>query len=238
MNPPQSLDQIIADLNPAYSQSENLIGQQRGGLGVKYGSQRTALNAEKGEGFNAISENANSRGLAFGGIPAHEQAQYLSTKFLPGMQKIAEQQNQEDMQLQMALADLTKEKRLKATDIRGQQQSAYESYLEAERQRAFQAEQSRLTREFEAQQAAATRAAQAASQRAQSATPDTTGAQRAALAVLTAKGAQGKDKKVAPSTFQNAMNAYVGAGGSPNDFRNLYSGYANLQWSPGAYGYY
>ena len=163
MQQPQSLDQIIAGLNQAYQPQVDILNTERGGLGAKYDSQRTALGAQKVQGFNTINDNANAKGMAFSGIPMDEQANYLSTQYLPGMQKLTTQQNEDDLALQKSLASINSEKVLKATDIRQQQQSAYETYLENERQRAFQAEQSRLER--------ANAAAIAAAERATSATP-------------------------------------------------------------------
>lgn len=163
MQQPQSLDEIIAGLNQAYQPQVDILNTERGGLGAKYDSQRTALDAQKVHGFNTINDNANAKGLAFSGIPMDEQANYLSTQYLPGMQKLTTQQNEDDLALQKSLASINSEKVLKATDLRRQQQTAYETYLENERQRAFQAEQSRLERANAAAIAAANRAASAAS---------------------------------------------------------------------------
>ena len=165
MQQPQSLDQIIAGLNQAYQPQVDILNTERGGLGAKYDSQRTALDAQKVHGFNTINDNANAKGMAFSGIPMNEQANYLSTQYLPGMQKLTTQQNEDDLALQKSLASINSEKVLKATDLRQQQQTAYETYLENERQRAFQAEQARLER--------ANAAAIAAADRAASATPAT-----------------------------------------------------------------
>ena len=150
MQQPQSLDQIIAGLNQAYQPQVDILNTERGGLGAKYDSQRTALDAQKVHGFNTINDNANAKGMAFSGIPMNEQANYLSTQYLPGMQKLTTQQNEDDLALQKSLASINSEKVLKATDLRRQQQTAYETYLENERQRAFQAEQARLERANEA----------------------------------------------------------------------------------------
>lgn len=161
MQPPQvqNLDQIIADLNPAYQKQTDLLNQQRSGLGIKYDSQRSALGAEKVQGFNQINNQATSRGLSFSGIPLDEQATYLSTKYLPGMQNLAAQQNQEDMSLQEALAKIDSDRRLRALDVRSGQQSNLERYLAEERNRQFEAEQNALNRAATASQQAQENAA-------------------------------------------------------------------------------
>lgn len=154
----QSLDDIIAELNPAFQQSEALIGQKQAGLGAKYDAQRTGLEAQKVQGFNTINNQATARGMSFSGVPLDEQATYLSTKYLPGMQNLTNQQNDENMSLQSSLADIASQKRLKALDMRTGQQNQLESYLAEERNRAFQAEQSRLDRAQQSALAAAARA--------------------------------------------------------------------------------
>lgn len=148
----QDLNQIISDLNPVYAPQENLLNQQRSGLGIKYDSQRSALGAEKTQGFNQINNQATGRGLSFSGIPLDEQATYLSTKYLPGIQNIASQQNTEDMSLQTALAQLDSERRLRALDTRQTQQSSLEKYLADERDRQFKEQQAALDRQATASQ--------------------------------------------------------------------------------------
>lgn len=217
----QNLDQIYAELGSAYDQSQKLVQQQQSALPQKYDAQRSGLVAEKAQGFNTINTNASARGRAYGGLASHEQADYLSTKFLPGMQMADRQQNEEQMALSQSLAGIVKERRLKAQDIRGQQQSAYEQYMEAERQRAFQAEQARQEREFQAAQAAAQRAASGGGGGA--AGPSTREVFAASLAQST-----GKDGKVAPGTFTSLRNQYVSAGyGSAEDFNNQFGQFIN-----------
>ena len=75
----QTLAQAMADLNPAFAASTKIVQQQQNMLPGKYNSQRAAINAERGQGFNAINNQATGRGGSFSGIPVDEQATYLST---------------------------------------------------------------------------------------------------------------------------------------------------------------
>ena len=136
----QSVEQIIADLNPAYSGSIDVLNKRRAALPTQFQAQRSGLEAEKVVGFNQINNQATGRGMSFSGIPLDEQANYLSTKYLPGMQQLALQENEQNLALDEALAGINKERRLKAMDIRTGQQSALESYLAEERERAWQRE--------------------------------------------------------------------------------------------------
>lgn len=136
----QSVEQIIADLNPAYSGSIDVLNKRRAALPTQFQAQRSGLEAEKVVGFNQINNQATGRGMSFSGIPLDEQANYLSTKYLPGLQQLAFQENEQNLALDEALAGINKERRLKAMDIRSNQQSALERYLAEERERAWQRE--------------------------------------------------------------------------------------------------
>ena len=169
----QSVEQIIADLNPAYQGSIDVVNKRRAALPGQFQAQRSGLEAQKVQGFNQINNQATGRGMSFSGIPLDEQANYLSTKYLPGMQQLAFQENEQNLALDEALAGINKERRLRAMDTRQQQQSALEKYLAEERQRAWEREQ------FQAQQAMerakmAQQASIAAADRAASAGPTPT----------------------------------------------------------------
>lgn len=214
----QALNDIISSLNPAFQADRSLIATQQKGLNNKYGSQRTALDASKVQGFNDINTQAVGKGLAFSGIPVSEQANYLSTKYLPGMQALNEQQNTESMGLQSALNAINKEQRLKALDTRQTQQSALQTYLENERQRQFTAQQNALER-------AASAANSAAGRQADMVDPNS-----AATAILQA-GA-GNDGYVSPNAFRDARLAYIQAGGDNKSFMDQfwrYTGAGNGQ---------
>ena len=143
----QSVEQIVADLNPAYAGSEAVIAQRRAALPGQFQAQRMGLEAEKVQGFNQINNQMTGRNLSFSGITADEQANYLSTKFLPGMQQLSFQENDQNLALDDALAKINQERRLRAMDIRQTQQSSLEKYLAEERERAFQQQK------FQAEQA-------------------------------------------------------------------------------------
>lgn len=164
----QTIEQIIGDLNPAYNSSVNVIQQKQAQLPQQFQAQRMALDAQKVQGFNQINNQATARGMSFSGIPLHEQANYLSTKYLPGMQALQQQENDQNLALSQALADIDKERRLKAMDIRQNQQTALEDYLSEERQLAWEREKFNAQNELDRwkeQQANARNAAEIAASR-------------------------------------------------------------------------
>lgn len=163
----QSLSKISASLNPAYASSKNIINKQKAALPQKYDAQRSAIKAERGEGFNAINNQATGRGGSFSGIPQDEQARYLSTKFLPGMQMADYQQNEEGLRLSAQMADINKEQRLQAMGIRERQVSRLNDWRTMQAQQRFQARQAELNRQAEAR----LNASRIAASRAQAAPP-------------------------------------------------------------------
>lgn len=131
----QSLSDIMAGLEPAYRDSRRVQQKRRQSIPGRYDAQRQGLEVEKQNEFRDINRSANSKGLAFSGIPIEEQTRYLGEEYLPTLGAYDQQENQELMAIEEALAGLSKEQRLKATDMRSTQQERRQSFLEAQRQR-------------------------------------------------------------------------------------------------------
>jgi len=130
----QSIEDIINSQAPAYQSSIDVVNKQLNQLPGQFDAQKQALDAKKVQGFNDINTQANGRGLAFSGIPLDEQANYLSTQYLPGMQQLTQQQNDQTLQLDQALASIDKERRLGALSTQQSQQQSLEDYLSQQRQ--------------------------------------------------------------------------------------------------------
>lgn len=222
----QSLAKISSSLNPAYKASKNVVNQQINALPEKYDAQRAAINAERGQGFNAINNQATGRGGSFSGVPVDEQATYLSTKYLPGMQTADYQENEEGLTLQGMLADINKEKRLQAMDIRRGQVSDLNSWRQMIQQQQFQAAEAAKERSFTAGQNAADRAASAAQSAAE--TPSLNSQLTAFLVQNSVKG------KVNPAVWASAARMAHDNGinfDGKNGFASQYWQYAdNKNW--------
>ena len=229
----QSLSDVYNELNSAYAGGRDVINEQISGLGEKYGAQRTALEAEKVQGFDTINEQATGRGMAFSGIPLDEQAKYLSTKYLPGMQQLDYQQNAEVLTMRGQLADIDKEQRLGAMSRIDQQQSALNQWnltqmqiqaqaAEAEKQRAWQAEQNRIDQQFQATQNASNRAARSSG--------GSTMAQDWAARVGAAATVKGG--YVSSTSWKALSREFVAGGyGSYTDFQKRFKNYVEpSQW--------
>lgn len=163
----QSVEQIVADLNPVYQGSMDVIAQRRAQIPTQFEAQRQALGAEKVQGFNQINNQMTGRGISFGGITADEQANYLSTKYLPGLTALSQQENDVNLELDDALAKINQDRQLRAIDTRAGQQKSLEAYLSEQRQMQWEREK------FNAQQALERSKMAQASAQAAAATPKT-----------------------------------------------------------------
>lgn len=213
----QTLADVMAELNPAYAAQESVIGQKQAGLGAKYDAQRTGITAAKGQGFNAINNQATGRGMSFSGIPIDEQATYLSTKYLPGMQQADFQQNEEGMEYEGQLAQIGTQKYNQAFSSVEKQKSDLNAWNMQQESIAAQAREAQLNREAQAREAAANRnfqAAQASSARAASA-PKQLSPYESAMSIIGAAAAKGS---VSSNAFQLARDAYKQAGGNTQNF--------------------
>lgn len=219
----QTLAEAMRDLDPAYAASRDIVTKRQQALPGKYDAQRAGIYAARGEGFNTINNQATGRGASFSGIPQDEQARYLSTKFLPGLQQADFQQNEEDLNLQGQLAGIDKEQRLGAQGRVDKQQSDLNAWNQMIAQQEFQAREAEKQRQFQAAQAAEQRkftAAQSAIARAHAASlraPRKLSPFQSAMNVIAA-GVGGRDQGVSVNTFQMAREAYRQAGGDTRQF--------------------
>lgn len=233
----QTLDQIMASLQPGYAAQQGIINKQIANTGETYKASKLALDAAKTQGFNQINDQATGKGLAFSGVPISEQSNYLSTQYLPGVQKAQAQQKADTLTLEGQLASLNTEQRNKALDTRTQQQSALNAWNLQERQLAAQAKQAALDRQLQASEGAANRAASASSAAADRTYAASQAASTAAaLKSLTNTTAayleskKGHDNHVSPSTWQKARQSWVANGGSVDSFNATFSGYVNSSY--------
>jgi hypothetical protein len=150
----QTLDQVLASLSSVYDPQVQSIQAQQAQLPQQQQSDEAALKAQETSSYNDILNGARSRGtgVAFGGIPLQEQAQYNATNYLPALANLKSSYATKGSALQDALNQINENRTNNAQQIYqfGQQQDL------AERQ--FQYQQAKDA----ADRAAAARAAAAA----------------------------------------------------------------------------
>lgn len=142
----RSLDQIVQELDASYNPSRALINSRIDALPAQGDAEISGLKATQEQAFGDILNGARDRGVAFGGIPLGEQAQYTASTFLPAVAKVKQSQNDVKTSLLDALNGLNLDQQKYA-------QSLYSGDLAADEQK----------RQFEAQLAAQKAAAAAAS---------------------------------------------------------------------------
>ena len=246
----ETLAKSMSALEPAYSEQRGLINEQMEGLGAASEVRRERLEGAKVNNFNAINEAATGKGMAFSGIPIHEQADYLSDVFLPGMQDIEAIESSERMQLRGTLADLNMQQRTTALSRVDQQQQALNQWnlsqaqIEASRRenelnRRFTTSERIASQKFTAEQNAANRAAPGGGGGSSS---SATAQLYSLLQARTgaAQGAGNKDGYVSPATFKQmrdlaTSDAY---GMSASDFNKQFKSFANPRDISGGYGAY
>lgn len=209
----QSIENIISSQAPAYQSSIDVINQKKAALPGQFEAQRMGLEGQKTNQFNKINNSATARGMSFSGIPLDEQANYLSDVFLPGQQRLVQQQNDMDLELQSALAAIDKERRLGALSTQASQQATLEDYLKEQRAMAWEKEKFNLDM--------AQRRAEAASSAAGS------GADLYSSIFSSLEGRMGGDRYVSGTTWKQLQNYASQYGMSPEQFTSLFGTFQN-----------
>lgn len=218
----QTLDQIMAELQPGYTAQRQVIGKGIQNTNETYKASELALDASKTQGFNQINEQATGKGLAFGGVPIEEQADYLSTKYLPGKQAAKAKQQEDILTLEGQNASLDTDIRNKAFGAReGQVSSVNQWNLQQAAQEAA-AEAARIQRDFTASEAAKDRANQNAQNAANRAAGADKPADKTQLVLGLLKEGMGGDGYVSPGTFNLARDVWVANGGDYKAFTDTY----------------
>lgn len=232
----QTLDQIMAELQPGYKAQRGVIQKGIQNTNETYKASQLALDAAKTQGFNQINDQATGKGVgrAFSGLPIVEQADYLSTKYLPGLQQAKAQQQSDILTLEGQNAALDTDIRNKAFSSRETQVGTKNQWnLQQEAQRAA-AEAARIQRDFQASEAAKERAAQNArdaANRAAAAAAQPKGLSGSELnswATNYVKGKQGSDKKISPSAYYSGFSDfYTQTGLGQDEYQAIMSKYVN-----------
>lgn len=203
----QTLDQVMAELAPTYQAEQDIVGQQQAAVTAQGAAQRAGLEAQKVQGFNGINNQATGRGMSFSGIPLDEQATYLSTKYLPGVQASIADENAQKLTLAQQLAQIrTRQRETAMGRVDNQTQALNQWNLQQEQLAAS------------AREGAANRAASAASRASEQPTVRDMYTDRFMQAA-------GKDTKVSPETYKLLRKEFVAKGyGSADDFKKAFAG--------------
>ena len=237
----QTLDQIMAELQPGYTAQRGVIAKGIQNTNETYKASELALDAAKTQGFNQINEQATGKGTTFGGIPITEQADYLSTKYLPGKQAAKAKQQEDILTLEGQNAALDTDIRNRAFSSRENQVGAQNQWNLQQQEQEAAAEAARIDRDFRASQAEKDRAhetAKAAADRAASAAAQPKGLsgselQKWASDFASSNDADGRkrmgiDKKISPSAYYAGFSDfYTQTGLGQDEYQAIMSKYVN-----------
>lgn len=108
----QSLDQILSSLSSVYQPQLDSVTQQQAALPGQYDAQAQGLQAQQQQSFGDILNGARARGtgVAFGGIPLSEQAQYTASTYLPALANLKTAQTQQQQSLTDAINKINEDK--------------------------------------------------------------------------------------------------------------------------------
>lgn len=114
----RSLDAIIQELDAGYNPSRQAINEKVAGLPAQYQAEEKGLQAQEKDYFtNTILGGARERGVAFGGIPEGERAQYGASTYLPALARLKTAQTEQQGSLMESLNSLNREQRGQASGI-------------------------------------------------------------------------------------------------------------------------
>lgn len=211
-----------ASLKPQYDLIENdIVGNATAGA-----AQEAGLGARKDKAFKQIGQSSQDKGMFFSGFTPNEEAEYTAGTYLPALAQLQATIASTRSNLLGKKAELGKSAFDTATNIREQDISTKNSWDAAERQRAFQAEQDRISREATAAENEKNRRADAANS-ARGAAASAGPSNQELFASELAKSA-GNDGKVSPGTYNALKQQWVASGyGDYKSFHDKYWKFAN-----------
>lgn len=145
----QTLEQIMSSLGSVYDPQVQSVQAQQAQLPQQLQNDESALQGQQKGAFDSILNGARSRGtgVAFGGIPLGEQAQYTANTFLPAMANLRSTYATKGLSLQDAINGINEKRFNNAQEL-------YQFGVQQDQQAAQMAEQQRQFNESQAQQKA------------------------------------------------------------------------------------
>lgn len=218
----RNLQDLIAEQSKAITPQLGLIDesiQANDNSGV---AQQKGLEAQQKKAFGQIEQGAQNKGMYFSGFSPDEQATYTSTTYLPALAALQGTIAKTRADLLGKKADLNTNVFDKASAMRENDLQTLAAWNKMTAEQQFNASEAEKQRAFDAQQNQLTRNAQAASSRA-SAGPSNKENFAATLAA-----AAGGDGKVSPGDYNALKNQWVSAGyGDYKSFHDNFWRFAN-----------
>lgn len=224
----RDLQALIQQQQDALKPQTDLIDSSISANDQSGAAQVAGLGAQKDTAFGQIVQGAQNKGMYFSGFTPDEEAKYTAGTYLPALAQLQSTIAQTRASLLGKKADLNKGAFDVATQQHENDLKTLNDWNQMTAQQQFQASQADKDRAFQAQQNLLKINADArntAAQIAANAPKDVAGIINTVGSFLHSK--IGKDGKVSPATFQAARQQWAAAGGSPDSFAQTFYGYVN-----------
>lgn len=130
----QTIQEIMAELNPAYQTRKDFINQQITAVPQQLQADEQILEGQRQKVFGDITQQASDRGMFFSGIPASEQAMYTGTNYLPALTKLRQGAQTQQGTLRQTLSDIDADIYKTAFGVNKDQSNRAQDYQERLRQ--------------------------------------------------------------------------------------------------------
>lgn len=199
---------VYDNLASTYQPQADILQTQVNQLPQQQQAQQSALDQAKVNAFKDITNQANSRGVVFSGVPIDQQATYTGTKYLPAVANLQTSFNNQKNSLLGQINSLNMQRQKEASDTVSQYQKnqADAAYKNAQLQLGY----ARL---------GASKGAAAAKPLTQQ---QITGAIQTGLQHVT-----GKDGYVSPQDYAQGLAAWLQAGLPRASYNKQFSSYRN-----------
>jgi hypothetical protein len=229
----RDLQSLIKTQTDALAPQQALIDQSITANDNAGGAQEAGLAAKKDTAFQDITQGAQDKGMFFSGFSPNEQAKYTAGTYLPALAQLQATIAGTRASLLGKKADLNKG----AFDVANQQyendRKVLADWNQMTAQQQFAASEAEKSRAFEAQQnltkiQSAERIA-AADRNAKAAAAKAAGAPAGLINNLSTflNSKKGRDTFVSPETYRAGLQQWTSAGGSPDSYNATFSGYIN-----------
>lgn len=169
----QTLEEYYKSLSGIYDPQRQLINTQMAQLPQQYQAQTSALEQAKVNAFRDIANQSSARGAGWSGFRPGEELRYTGATYLPALANLKTAQTNQQNSLLQSLNEINANQSSTArgyyeTAVQGEQQRAYEAQ-QLQAKQAYEAQQAEIDRQFKAQQASLDRSASASSSQASAA---------------------------------------------------------------------
>ncbi len=137
MPPQQSYDEIYGSLASQYQPQTDLINTQLAQLPTQQAAQQASLDQAKVNAFKDITNQSNSRGVLFSGVPIDQQSTYVGTKYLPAVANMNTSFNNQKTSLLGSLNNVNAQRMTTARGIQSNQQQQLAAYQKAQEDAAY-----------------------------------------------------------------------------------------------------